>query len=108
MPATGSQTILVVQNPLSLADILLQVPGVQVRRDLDRAYVTIRGGVPLYFIDGMRIGNDYNKVVELVNVFDIKSVEVIRGPAETALYGPGSGNGVVLINTMEPMEEEIE
>ena len=108
VPSTGSHTVLVVPNPLSLADILLQVPGVQVRRNLDQVFVTIRGGVPLYFIDGMRIGNDYNKVVELVNIFDIKSVEVIRGPAETAIYGPGSGHGVVLINTIEPLEEEME
>jgi TonB-dependent SusC/RagA subfamily outer membrane receptor len=105
---TSNHTVIVVQNPLSLADILVQVPGVMIRRDFEQTFVTIRGGVPLYLIDGIRMGNSYQDVVEILNIFDVESVEVIKGPSETAIYGPGSGYGVVLINTKDLGEIEGE
>jgi TonB-dependent SusC/RagA subfamily outer membrane receptor len=106
--STSNHTVIVVQDPLSLADILVQVPGVMISRDIEQTFVTIRGGAPLYLIDGIRIGNSYQEVVDMLNIFDIESVEVIKGISETAIYGPGSGHGVVLINTRGQSEIEGE
>ena len=103
---TGNHTVIVVQNPISLADILVQVPGVVVTRNFDQVSISIRGGTPLYVIDGLRIGHSYNEALELVNVFDIEYVEVIKGASESAIYGPGSGHGVIRIVTKGASEIE--
>lgn len=104
----SNHTVIVVQDPLSLADILVQVPGVMIRRDIEQTLVTIRGGVPLYLIDGIRIGNSYQEVADMLNILDVESVEVIKGITEAAIYGPGSGHGVVLIKTRGQSEIEGE
>ena len=103
---TSNHTVIVVHHPISLADILIQVPGVVVTRQMDQTFVTIRGGSPHYVVDGIRIGNSYQQAIELVNIFDIESVEIIRGASESAIYGPGSGHGVVLIHTQGGNEIE--
>jgi TonB-linked SusC/RagA family outer membrane protein len=50
---------------------------------------------PLYVIDGIPVGDDAN----LVNMSSVKSVNVLKGPNATALYGQRGENGVVIITT---------
>lgn len=49
---------------------------------------------PIYVIDGV-IAEDANGV----NMDDVASVNVLKGPAATALYGSRGGNGAVIITT---------
>lgn len=68
---------------------------------------------PLIFIDGVRItdskrgfsvgGQDPSRLNDL-NPQDIENVEVIKGPAASALYGSAAANGVIHITTRRGRE----
>lgn len=65
---------------------------------------------PIYYVDGIRIesgtnsfsigtgGQSISRINDL-NSEDIESVEIVKGPSATTLYGTQSANGVVLITT---------
>lgn len=92
----GADTI-EVQNALTLADYLQRVPGV----NFNGYNVSIRGaGPPLYIVDGVWIGRSYFEAANAVSIHDIASVEVLKDPSETAMYGRQGGNGVILIHTI--------
>ncbi|MFN7280628.1 MAG: SusC/RagA family TonB-linked outer membrane protein, partial [bacterium] len=84
------------------------------------ARVTIRGersvdmnkNQPLYVVDGVPISNsvtgsngrnnlevDYGNGAGFVNPEDIESISVLKGPADSALYGSRAANGVIMIKT---------
>lgn len=85
----------VIQNPRTLADFLMQAPGVYIRGN----EVSIRGGgPPLFIIDGVPVGNGYASAASAINPQDIESVEVVSGP-DTAIYGRRGMNGVIIIRT---------
>lgn len=52
------------------------------------------GNEPIYVIDGV-ITEDANSI----NMDDVESVNVLKGPAATALYGSRGGNGAVIITS---------
>jgi TonB-linked SusC/RagA family outer membrane protein len=60
---------------------------------------------PLYVVDGMPINNgsrgadgiDYGNRANDINPDDIESMEILKGAAATALYGPRGANGVIMI-----------
>lgn len=54
---------------------------------------------PIYVIDGV-IADDANGV----NMDDVASVNVLKGPAATALYGSRGGNGAIIITTKGGMD----
>ena len=56
-------------------------------------------GVPLIFVDGERIDSrDPDLALEGLDSDDVESIEVIKGPAATALYGADAWGGVIRIN----------
>jgi TonB-dependent SusC/RagA subfamily outer membrane receptor len=56
-------------------------------------------GAPLIFVDGERLdGRDPDVALEGLDRDDIESIEVIKGPAATALYGADASGGVIRIN----------
>ena len=66
------------------------------------------GYAPVFYVDGIRIesGNveasstyQGGTALDFVNPEDIESIEVIRGPAASTLYGADAANGVVQIIT---------
>jgi len=70
-----------------------------------------RGNQPLFIVDGVPINNDQsgggevvagviesNRAIDL-NPEDIKSINVLKGGAATALYGLRAANGAVIITT---------
>ncbi|MBD1208818.1 MAG: carboxypeptidase-like regulatory domain-containing protein [Ignavibacteria bacterium] len=74
-----------------------------------RAGAGLLGGSPTIFVDGVRIasgnidgfgvgGQQVSALADL-NPNDIQDIEVLKGPAATALYGPQGQNGIVLIKT---------
>ena len=67
---------------------------------------------PIVMLDGIRIDTreDDSRLlgagpgpsrIDDVPVEDVQSVEVLRGPATTAIYGPGAAAGVILIHTKQ-------
>lgn len=66
---------------------------------------------PLYVIDGVPIGNtnvtpggvagatNSANPLSLINPRDIESIQVLKGPAATAIYGSQGSNGVIVIET---------
>jgi TonB-linked SusC/RagA family outer membrane protein len=63
---------------------------------------------PLIFLDGVMFSNskggygvggqDYSRLNDL-NSDDIANIEILKGPAASALYGTAAANGVILITT---------
>lgn len=63
---------------------------------------------PLFVVDGMPIDNtpgdatgsiDYGNGAADINPADIESIEVLKGPTASALYGSRAQNGAILITT---------
>jgi TonB-dependent SusC/RagA subfamily outer membrane receptor len=95
----------------SVEQVLMgRFPGVEVTRTPDGGFaVRIRGGssirsgnTPLYVLDGVAIDPGPNGYLTGVNPNDIESIEVLKEPAETALYGLRGSNGVIIIKTKRP------
>src|SRR5438046_10326835 len=92
----------------SVEQVLMgRFPGVEVIRTSDGGFaVRIRGGssirsgnTPLYVLDGVVIEPGPNGYLTGINPHDIASIEVLKEPAETALYGRGGANGVIVVKT---------
>ena len=75
---------------------------------------SVRNSQPLFVIDGMPISNrntsspnvdaysgmpDGGDIMSSINPEDIESINFLKGPSASALYGYEGGNGVVLITT---------
>ena len=102
--------------------LTMRVPGVQVQsRDGSAGagpVITIRGAAepltsarPLLIIDGVRVnnvqgvdnpgqsGHPSTARFDDIDPAEIERIEVLPGPAAAALYGPGAGDGVILVTT---------
>lgn len=108
-----------------LNDLSGKVAGVQVRRNnnfggstdvVGRGVRNLTGGNQmLIVVDGVPINNantnstaqrngrgtsfDYGSTASDINPADVESVNVLKGPAASALYGYLAGNGVLMITT---------
>lgn len=60
------------------------------------------GKEPLYVVDGVITSNNS------INMDDVESVNVLKGPAATALYGARGGNGAIIITTKGLTGEKME
>ncbi|MGH7562081.1 MAG: SusC/RagA family TonB-linked outer membrane protein [Gemmatimonadales bacterium] len=113
---------LVQTTPIAnMNDLLVaKAPGVQVLPGNitgGGARVRIRGNSslslsnnPIYVVDGVRIVSDVNSSsigiggtnparVNDLNPEDIESIDVVRGPSASTLYGTDAANGVIIIKT---------
>lgn len=92
------------------------------------ANINIRGAAsllgnnqPLFVVNGMPITNDlysfddglngsttidFGNAAQVVNPDDIKSINILKGPAASALYGSRAADGVILIETKTGTEAE--
>ncbi|MDR0697926.1 MAG: TonB-dependent receptor [Tannerella sp.] len=52
---------------------------------------------PLYVVDGIPIQGREN--INVLNTYDIKSIEILKDASATAIYGSRGANGVILITT---------
>jgi TonB-dependent SusC/RagA subfamily outer membrane receptor len=59
------------------------------------------GGPLLYVIDGAPVVADPSRGFGWLKPEDVLRITVLKGPAETAVYGPRGVNGVVLITTRQ-------
>ena len=69
-------------------------PGGDVRIRIRGANSVLGDNSPLFVVDGF-VGVDYN----MLNPSDIKSVEILKDAASTAIYGSRGANGVILVTT---------
>jgi TonB-linked SusC/RagA family outer membrane protein len=73
---------------------------------------------PLVYIDGilanssmdlqMGVGGQETSRLNDLNLSDIEKIEVVKGPAASALYGTAAANGVLLITTKQGMSGPAE
>lgn len=92
----------------SLGDVLKRHGGVIVREAGTSATVIVRTNQstsmsldmrPLYVLNGMMIGHDYDKANGLVTPTQIQSIKIKKSLSETAIYGEDGRNGVIEIRT---------
>ena len=87
--------------------LMSRFPGVVVTRTPDGGIaVRIRGTTsihgsnePLYVIDGLSIRSGPGGGLTGINPYDIESIEVLKDPASTTMYGVRGANGVIVITT---------
>ncbi len=67
---------------------------------------------PIYIVDGIRVAGDVNSTsngiggsgpsrINDLNPEDIESIDVVRGPSASTLYGTDAANGVIVIKTKQ-------
>jgi len=62
------------------------------------SYSNQEGSEPIYVIDGTITGSG------AVNMDDVESINILKGPSATALYGSRGANGAVIITTKKAKE----
>ena len=90
-----------------------RVAGVTVTQGQGGLVVRIRGvssfygnNEPLYVLDDVPITPGPGGVLRGISPYDIESINVLKDPADTALYGVRGANGVILIKTKRPMKKK--
>ncbi len=90
-----------------------RVAGVTVTQGEGGLVVRIRGvssfygnNEPLYVIDDVPITPGPGGVLRGISPYDIESINVLKDPADTALYGVRGANGVILIRTKRPLKNK--
>jgi TonB-dependent SusC/RagA subfamily outer membrane receptor len=105
---TSVDSRIAASEPIEMA-LQGSVPGLEVTRTSD-GFVAIRihgpssffgNGEPLYVLDGIPITPAPNGRISGLFAKDIESIQVLKDPAETALYGVRGGNGVIVIKTKQ-------
>ena len=85
-------------------------PGVTISRTADGGIaVQIRGrnsfmgsSQPLYVVDGVPIEPGPQGSLSGINPYDIESIQVLKDPIDTTMYGSRGANGVIVIKTKLP------
>ena len=90
-----------------------RVAGVTVTRVDGGIAVRIRGATsiygsnePLYVLDGVPIQPGPGGSLTGIDPYDIESIEVLKDPADTALYGMRGANGVIVIKTKRALRKK--
>jgi TonB-dependent SusC/RagA subfamily outer membrane receptor len=91
-----------------------KVPGVWITRAPDGSIaVRLRGTSsfygeqqPLYVIDGVPINPGPEGALTGINPYDIESIQVLKDPADTAMYGMRGANGVIVVKTKKPGKKQ--
>ena len=70
---------------------------------IDGAASFLTSTEPLYVVDGSPFMPGPGGRLRGINPHDIQSIEVLKYPPETSMYGVLGSNGVIVIKTMRPM-----
>ena len=62
------------------------------------SYDDARGNAPIYVIDGVIAS------ASAINMDDVESINILKGPSATALYGSRGANGAVIVTTKKAQE----
>jgi TonB-dependent SusC/RagA subfamily outer membrane receptor len=92
-----------------------RVAGVTVTQGEGGLVVRIRGvssfygnNEPLYVLDDVPITPGPGGALKGISPYDIESINVLKDPADTALYGVRGANGVIVIKTKRPIKNKTE
>ncbi len=101
-----TNVIEVYDSSLSLADYLRRAGGVSVHKIDGRTQVRIRGNAsfnsnadPLFVVDGVRTGNNYDRIESLIPIEFIESIKVLKGSEASARFGLTASSGAIIITT---------
>jgi TonB-dependent SusC/RagA subfamily outer membrane receptor len=90
-----------------------RVAGVTVTQGEGGLVVRIRGvssfygnNEPLYVLDDVPITPGPGGALKGISPYDIESINVLKDPADTALYGVRGANGVIVIKTKRPVKNK--
>lgn len=106
----GGTEVLVDNPDLGLDAYLRQLSGVRVSGSGSSARIDIRGAAsstiqaesrPLFVVDGIRVGRDFSRVYNIVNMKNVHSIKVIKMSRATVLYGHDGSNGVIEITMLD-------
>ena len=98
-----------------LTDYLRRIPGIVVMGSGESARVMVRGGAsqgpgalrgPLFVVDDVPISNYYSDVARMVDLNDIKSVDVLKDVGSTTIYGTRGKDGVIMINLKKAEDDQ--
>jgi len=95
------------EDALSMAttilDVLSMAPGVTLNSTADG--VMIRNAVPLIMVDNM----EYNmEELRYINTTDVKMIDILKDPGQTAIFGNRGANGVICIYLKRGDERQSE
>lgn len=76
----------------TLLDVLMMTPGVTLNANGDG--VLIRNQTPLVMVDNMEYSMDE---MRYINVSEVKMIDILKDPSQTALFGGKGANGVIVI-----------
>lgn len=103
---TDSNTIEIHNPSLTLADYIRRAGGVSVHNVDGRTRIRIRGNLsfnstsdPLFVVDDVRSGNDYDRVENLVPLNFIESIQVLKGSEASSRFGMAASSGAIIITT---------
>lgn len=103
---SDSDTISVYDPSLTLADYIRRAGGVNVHNIDGRTRIRIRGNLsfnstsdPLFVVDGVRSGTDYDHVDSLVPLNFIQSIQVLKGSEASSRFGLAASSGAIIIST---------
>lgn len=82
--------------------IVTETPGGGISVRIRGAHSFYAGSEPLYIVDGTPFTPGPGGALTGINPEDIESIEVLKGPPETTLYGVRGANGVVIVKTKRP------
>src|SRR5262245_52025873 len=122
--AVSGEELTRVQTPSVISAISGKVSGLQISQSGNMGgsqRIVIRGAgsllgenQPLFIVDGIPVSNagfstasasggrDYGTAISDINMDDVASVTVLKGPNAAALYGSRASNGAVVITTKSP------
>ncbi|MCB9081722.1 MAG: TonB-dependent receptor plug domain-containing protein [Lewinellaceae bacterium] len=95
------------QSFIGLDDYLRRIPGLYVTGRGNSVSVRVRAmsnsiigdSDPLFVLDGVAIGTDFNQIAQVINVNDIANITVLKNASETTIYGVRGANGVIVIKS---------
>ena len=91
-------------------EFLRRFPGVHVQRTPSGGYSVRIGGSstfmgnqqPLFVVEGVAVHVTPERGLDWLSPADVARIDILRGPAETSIYGARGANGVIVITTRRP------
>lgn len=91
---------------IDLDQYLSRLSGVQVRGSGRYADIRVRGAssieddtTPLFIIDDVQVGKDFARIFEMVNMEQVKNIQVLNSSRATTRYGSAGAHGAIIIST---------
>jgi TonB-dependent SusC/RagA subfamily outer membrane receptor len=88
-------------------------PGIQIIRTDDGIAIQLRGpssfysnDAALYVVDDVPMPAGRGGGISGINPYDIQSIRVLKNPEDIGIYGMRGSNGVVLITTKRPSQQQ--